>query len=331
MNRSLPRGRAGGERVTDNQPLLGNSPAFRRVLHAAQMVAHTDATVLLLGASGTGKELLARAIHRDSPRASRPFVAINCAGIPEGLIESELFGYRKGAFTGASQDSPGHVQAAAGGTLLLDEISELPLPNQAKLLRFLESRECQSVGQRGIDAVDVRVIAATNRDLRAGVDQGRFRADLYYRLCVVPLELPSLRERGEDILPLIDHFLSTAAAEHGVPIPAFSTAARRALRSYPWPGNVRELRNLCVRMAILFPGRQLEVDNLPLEIRRGPAQSPAWTFELPAAGINLQELEVAVIRQALALAGGNKSRAARLLGLSRDTLLYRLQKYLIGI
>lgn len=315
--------------MTQNPLILGQSPAFRRVLHAAQMVAATDATVLLLGESGTGKELLARVIHRESTRAARPFVAINCAGIPEGLIESELFGYRKGAFTGATQDSPGHVQAAAGGTLFLDEVSELPLPSQAKLLRFLESRECQSLGQRGSDQVDVRVIAATNRELRAAVDEGRFRADLYYRLCVVPLELPPLRERPEDIEPLLQDFLASAAAEHGLPVPRFSAAARRALQGYAWPGNVRELRNLCVRLAILLPGGSIDVDNLPLEVRRGREPAQTRSFALPPTGINLQELEVDVIRQALAMAGGNKSRAARLLGLTRDTLLYRLQKYLI--
>ena len=317
--------------ATDNEQLLGNSPELRRVLNAAEMVAPTDATVLLLGESGTGKELLARAIHRFSARNGRPFVAINCAGIPEGLIESELFGHRKGAFTGAVTNSPGHVHSAAGGTLFLDEVSELPLPSQAKLLRFLESRECQSVGQRGTDSIDVRVIAASNRDLRAAVEDGRFRADLYYRLCVVPLELPPLRERAEDILPLLEHFLTTAAAAHGVAAPVFSAAARRAVRAYGWPGNVRELRNLCVRMAILFQGRPVDLDNLPLEIRRGREETPSWSFELPPSGINLEELEVNVIRQALALAGGNKSRAARLLGLTRDTLLYRLQKYLIGV
>ncbi len=315
--------------MTENPLILGQSPAFRRVLHAAQMVAATDATVLLLGESGTGKELLARVIHRDSARATRPFVAINCAGIPEGLIESELFGYRKGAFTGATQDSPGHVQAAAGGTLFLDEVSELPLPSQAKLLRFLESRECQSLGQRGSESVDVRVIAATNRDLRAAVTEGRFRADLYYRLCVVPLELPPLRDRGEDIEPLLEHFLASAAADHGLPVPRISAGARRALHAYAWPGNVRELRNLCVRLAILFQGGSIDLDNLPLEVRRGRDPASAWGFALPPTGINLQELEVDVIRQALAMAGGNKSRAARLLGLTRDTLLYRLQKYLI--
>lgn len=313
------------------QRLLGQAPEFERVMRAARLVAATDATVLLTGESGTGKELVARSIHDGSRRANRPFVAINCAGIPEGLIESELFGHRKGAFTGAVSDSPGHVQAAEGGSLFLDEVAELPPPTQAKLLRFLESRECQSIGQRAAEQVDVRIIAATNRDLAQAVEQGSFRADLYYRLYVVPLELPALRERAADIPLLLDHFVIQLGADHDLEPPHFSGAALKLLTQYRWPGNVRELRNFCERVVILFAGRRIEAENLPLDIRRGSGARPAESgrFVLPESGIRLQDLEVDMIRQALAMAGGNKSRAARLLGLTRDTLLYRMQKYVI--
>jgi DNA-binding NtrC family response regulator len=313
------------------QRLLGQAPEFERVMRAAQLVAATDATVLLTGESGTGKELVARSIHDASPRADRAFVAINCAGIPEGLIESELFGHRKGAFTGAVSDSPGHVQAAEGGSLFLDEVAELPAPTQAKLLRFLESRECQSVGQRDAEQVDVRIIAATNRDLAEAVEQGSFRADLYYRLYVVPLELPALRQRTADIPVLLDHFVIRLGAEHALEPPHFGNSAMKLLTQYRWPGNVRELRNFCERMVILFAGRRIEAENLPLDIRRGSDAHKAESgrFVLPESGIRLQDLEVDMIRQALAMAGGNKSRAARLLGLTRDTLLYRIQKYVI--
>lgn len=310
--------------------VIGNSPELRSVLSAASLVAATDVSVLILGESGTGKELLAHSVHRTSRRKHRPFISINCAALPEGLIESELFGHRKGAFSGADNCHEGRIRAAEGGTVFLDEVGELPLAAQAKLLRFLESRECQAVGETTPRKVDVRVIAATNRDLAVLVKEGRFREDLYYRLNIVPLELPPLRARTGDIVQLLSHFLGVLARQHGSSAPRLTRAAMDALKAYSWPGNVRELRNFCERMVVLMGGREIGVDNLPLELRR-PA-SPPFTFPsigLPEPGVNLYEVERDLIAQALDKCGGNRSRAARLLGLSRDTLLYRMKKYAI--
>jgi len=308
---------------------LGESPEFQAVLRSAEIVAATDVTVLIRGESGTGKELLARALHAGSRRARGPFVTINCAALPDNLAESELFGHRKGAFTGAVADHPGRIRAAAGGTLFLDEIGELSPAIQAKLLRFLETGECQPVGGTDCQRVDVRVLAATHRDLHALVREGRFREDLYYRLNVVPLELPPLRARSGDVPLLIDAFTRRHAALHGMKPPRYSRAALRLLEQYPWPGNVRELRNFCERMVILCSGMEIGPDNLPAEIRAGRAGQDS-RFELPAEGIRLEELERTMLRQALERAHGNRSQAARLLGLSRDTFLYRLKKYAIG-
>jgi len=294
-------------------PMIGNAPAFRRVVKAAQVVAATDANVLLLGETGSGKEVLARAIHAQSRRAEGPFVALECAGMADAELDREALGH---AVLG-DQAGP------AGATLFLDEVAELPLPGQARLLRFLDG------ASRGPGAPP-RIIAASARDLWAAVEAGDLRRDLYYRLYVVPLELPPLRERVQDIGPLLGHYLGSAAARHGLPAPRLSATAERQLRRYAWPGNVRELVNLCERMLILFPGCDIGPENLPWEIRRGDGGSRAAVgVRLPATGVDLRELEIDLIRQALAMAGGNKSRAARLLGLTRDTLLYRLQKYLI--
>lgn len=309
--------------------LLGSAPEFETQLRAARLVAASDAPVLLLGESGTGKELLARALHALSPRAVGPFVAINCAALPAELAESELFGHRRGAFTGADRDHPGYARLAAGGTLFLDEVGDLPLPMQSKLLRFLELGECQGVGEACPTRVDVRIIAATHQDLHRAVADGRFRRDLFYRLHVVPLELPPLRRRGDDVLLLARRFLGEFAERHGRPQAVLGRRAERALLRHDWPGNVRELRNLCERLSILLPGRVIEPENLPVEIRGGmPAGSG---FALPAGGIRLDDLEQDMIRQALDRTRGNKSRAARLLGISRDTLLYRLKKYAIEV
>lgn len=290
------------------QILIGDAPAFRRVLKAARMVAATDANVLLIGESGTGKEVLARDIHRRSLRSGAVFQVVNCAGTAQDDLDSRL---------------NTHFREARGGTLFLDEVAELPAAGQSRLLHLLE-RGASGAG------TDVRVIAATSRDLWQSVQAGGFRSDLYYRLYVVPLELPPLRDRVQDIAPLLTHFVKSAVSSHGSETPRFSATAERQLRRYAWPGNVRELRNFCERMAILFSGCDVGPDNLPWEIRRGDvSREGAISFRLPASGVNLRDLEVEVIRQALALAGGNKSRAARLLGLTRDTLLYRIQKYLI--
>ncbi len=316
---------------SSNNMLIGKAPEFQSIINASRLVAVTDVAVLIVGESGTGKELMARAIHQGSRRAAKPFVAINCAALAETLVESELFGHRKGAFTGADRDHGGRIRAADGGTLFLDEIGELPLAVQAKLLRFLESGECQAVGETMPRKVDVRVIAATNRDLFALAKQGGFREDLYYRLNVVPLEMPPLRRRGEDIIPLLQHLTAQLAGSYGLAAPVYSRDAIQALTDYAWPGNVRELRNLCERMLVLFPGKPVTRDNLPLEIRspRTASQGDAGLFKLPETGLRLEELERQMIEQALHKAGGNRSHAARLLGLSRDTLLYRIKKYAI--
>ena len=311
------------------EPMLGEAPVFRAVLRAAAITAVTDATTLIQGESGTGKELLARAIHAWSRRSGAPFVTINCAALPENLAESELFGHRRGAFTGASSDQRGRIQAAHGGTLFLDEVGELSLGIQAKLLRFLEDGEIQPVGQPRSERIDVRVVAATNRDLFSEVQAGRFRDDLFYRLNVVPLHLPPLRERGDDLTLLLQRLTARLARAHGLEAPRYSANTVDILRRYPWPGNVRELRNVCERLVILFPGRTIEPGNLPAEIRHSQPAALAGDFVLPASGVHLDHLERDLIRQALQRTGGNQSRAARLLGLTRGTLIYRMKKYAI--
>ncbi len=310
------------------EKLMGQSPALQQLINSAQMVARADVTVLIQGESGTGKECLASALHASGQRANKSFVALNCAAIPEQLFESELFGHCKGAFTGALHDRQGYIEKAAGGVLFLDEIGELSLPTQAKLLRFLETHTYQKVGEVIPHKIDVQVLAATNRDLYAEVEAGAFREDLFYRLNVVPLQLPPLRERHGDVPILIDYFTAQLARRHNLPAPCYSRAALKVLNAYSWSGNVRELRNFCERMLILAAGRDIDKDNLPVEIRRATAarRDQYETFRLPESGINFQSLEADLIQQALELAQGNRSKAARLLGLSRDTFLYRLQK-----
>lgn len=311
--------------------MLGQAPEFESVLRAMKIVSATDATVLVTGESGTGKELLAQALHHNSRRIGKPFVTVNCAALPEQLAESELFGHCKGSFTGAVQNEMGKVQAANGGTLFLDEVGELPLSIQAKLLRFIEKGECQPVGQALTKQVNVRVIAATNRDLNQAVAEGSFRRDLYYRLYVVPLELPPLRMRNGDIEVLLNGLTRELAREYDLRAPVYTNRTLKVLKHYQWPGNVRELKNLCERMLILFPGKQVEPENLPLEIRQAKVESTsrADSFLLPEQGLSMDDLEADLIRQALSRAFGNRSKAARLLGLSRDTLLYRIKKYAI--
>ncbi|NBC47175.1 MAG: AAA family ATPase [Gammaproteobacteria bacterium] len=308
------------------------SPAFLDITNAARVVAATDVTALICGESGTGKELIARAMHAQSPRSEARFLSINCASLTEQLADSLVFGYRKGAFTGADKDQCGYIRAATGGTLFLDEIGELPIGSQAKLLRFLECGECLPLGEVQPMLVDVRIIAATNRNLSNEVEAGRFRQDLLYRLNIVPLALPPLRERQEEIPALLQRFLGEAAKTHRLRAPTFTKPSLKLLRQYAWPGNVRELRNLAIRMTILFPGQRIEPSNLPLEIRM---PSPERTdseqrLRLPDEGLVMHQLEIDLIRQALARTGGNRSHAANLLGLSRDTLLYRLKKYAIA-
>lgn len=318
----------------NNHSIIGEGPALRAVLQAADRIAGTDVNVLLQGESGTGKELLARRIHDNSDRADQPFVAMNCAALPEALTESLLFGHRKGAFTGATSAHDGHVTAAAGGTLFLDEVAELSAAAQAKLLRFLESGEVLPLGTSRPLRVDVRVIAATHRDLRAAVAAGCFRADLYHRLNVVPLTLPALRAHAEDLPGLVEFFFAQLAERHGLPAPRLDSASLGLLQAYHWPGNVRELRNLCERLLVLHPGANLSPADLPAELRPLPPQpsanDPLYGFALPAEGVSLEDIEVGLIRQALERTDGNRSQAARLLGISRDTLLYRLKKFAIA-
>jgi two-component system, NtrC family, response regulator HydG len=306
--------------------LIGQSPNFEALVRNARMIASTDVTVLICGETGTGKEILANALRQQSPRTEGPFVALNCAALPETLAESELFGYRKGSFTGAQSSQIGRLQAADGGTLFLDEVNSLPVPLQAKLLRFLESGEIQPIGETITQRVDVRVIAATNVDLHEKTVRGEFRRDLYYRLNVVPLEIPPLRDRGGDILLLLNHFMQQFADVHNLPPPSFSKGALACMCAYAWPGNVRELRNLCERLSILMAGRVIEENNLPTEISLQVPQLRSL-FHLPELGVNLEQIEVDLIRQALQRTNGNRSRSARLLGISRDTLLYRMQKH----
>jgi transcriptional regulator with PAS, ATPase and Fis domain len=306
------------------------SPILESVLRSVQIVAATGATTLILGESGTGKELVAQALHQGSSRRHAPFITVNCATFTEALAESQLFGHKRGAFTGAQTDYAGLIRAADGGTLFLDEIGELSLPVQAKLLRFLETGEFMSLGDSRVHRVDVRIIAATHRDLSALAAQERFRADLYYRLQVVPIELPPLRARQGDIDWLLARFFEALSARYGLVPPRLTANARGVLRRHPWPGNIRELRNLAERLVILNAGKVVDVENLPFSLRGvDEAVDTARRFALPENGVDLEAVESDLLRQALARTGGNKSRAAKLLSLSRDTFLYRLKKFSI--
>lgn len=310
-------------------PLLGgDSPALQSVLRSASLVAATDATALITGESGTGKELLARGVHDSSRRHAGPWVPVNCAALPSELVEAELFGYWKGAFTGADRDAPGFVHQARAGTLFLDEIAELSLAGQGKLLRFLEQGECQRLGSGRPEELDVRVLAATHQDLSALAAQGRFRSDLYYRLNVIPLALPPLRERSGDIRLLAEHFVAELAARHGVAAPVFAQSVLKRLARYDWPGNVRELRNLIERCVVLMAGRTIQSADIPdAWLADTGAPETQLGVQLPPEGVSLESVEVNLMQQALKRAGGNRSRAAELLGVTRDTFLYRLRKH----
>jgi len=307
--------------------IIGQSPALDALIRSARIAAATNVTILLNGETGTGKEVLANAIQKSSPRARKPFITLNCAALPESLIESELFGHRKGSFTGATSNTDGLFQAAHGGTLFLDEINSLPVSIQAKLLRFIESGECLAVGDTSPYMADVRIIAASNADLGKQITDGTFRRDLYFRLNVVPLNLPPLAQRVSDIELLIKHFMKQFEREHEMLAPQFSNRSLKVLKTYDWPGNIRELRNLCERLCILLAGKIIEPENLPSEYNANLPSLSLPQFTLPPAGVDLNNLEASLIQQALALTEGNRSKSARLLGLTKDTLHYRMQKH----
>jgi len=307
--------------------VVAQSSRMQEVLATVERVALTNSTVLLGGESGVGKDLIARAIHEKSRRAAGPFIKINSTAIPENLIESELFGYEKGAFTGATTTKPGKFELADKGTIFLDEIGDIPLATQVKLLRVLQEREFERLGGTRLIKVDVRLIAATNRDLRAALEEGTFREDLYYRLNVVPIDIAPLRERREDIPELTTLFVARFSGDSGKPITGIASDAMQLLVSYHWPGNVRELQNVIERACALAQGPLLNVSDINLDNLRGKAGAPADNF-LPA-GMTLEQWEDEMIREALRRANSNKSQAARLLGLSRNALRYRLSK--IGI
>jgi transcriptional regulator with GAF, ATPase, and Fis domain len=311
--------------LTAHHRVVGDSAAWQAVLRHATQVAETDTTVLLLGESGTGKEVVARFIHRASPRRDGTLVAVNCAALPDQLLESELFGYERGAFTGATQAKPGQIELASGGTLLLDEIGEMSGAAQAKLLRVIETHEVQRLGTTRVRRADVRVIAATNRDLRRAVERGTFREDLYYRLNVFAIELPALRDRPEDILPLSEAFLRDLGRSFGRPPAGISRDASAALLVHLWPGNIRELRNTLERAAILCEGGLITAEHLSLSRPRATRAVTEDETEPPTT--DLWSVERALVKKALEEARFNKSRAARTLGLTRTQLYVRLRRY----
>jgi DNA-binding NtrC family response regulator len=315
--------------------IVARSAKMQEVLATVERVAPTNSTVLLGGESGAGKDLIARAIHQHSRRASGPFVKINCTAIPENLLESELFGYEKGAFTGAVSSKPGKFELADKGTIFLDEIGDVPGTIQVKLLRVLQDREFERLGGTKTLKVDVRVVAATNQDLRVALEQGSFREDLYYRLNVVPINIPPLRDRKEDIPYLVDHFIERFARESGKPIRGITPAAQKILMEFHWPGNVRELENIIERAVALSSGDVIDVADIRLDLSPSKpggvdvapsAMSAGVAAAFPPPGVTLEQFEDEIIKEALRRTGGNKSQAARLLGLSRNALRYRLSK-----
>ncbi len=299
------------------ESIIGNSQAMQDIFATVTRVAPTRATVLLAGESGVGKDMIARAIHQHSPRKDRPFVKINCTAIPENLMESELFGYEKGAFTGANTSKPGKFEQADTGTVMLDEIGDVPNSVQVKLLRVLQEREFERLGSNKTMHTDVRVIAATNVDLRAALEQGTFREDLYYRLNVVPINIPSLRERKEDIPYLVRHFAEKFNGD-------VSEGALERLMAYHWPGNVRELENVVERSILLARGPRVEADDVKIDTAPGRTRALTASDAFLPEGMTLDQYEQSILREALKRANGNKSQAARLLGLTRNALRYRL-------
>jgi len=299
--------------------LIGESEEMQRIFESITKASSTSATLLITGESGTGKELVARAVHYNSSRASAPFVPINCGGIPEGLLESELFGYVKGAFTGATATRAGFFQTAEGGSILLDEISETSLQMQVKLLRVLQNKEICMVGSRRLQKVDVRILASTNKDLFGRMKKGVFREDLFYRLNVITINIPPLRERVDDILLLTHHFATKFAKEFGKPIPRFSDSALQVLKTYYWPGNIRELENVIQRLIVMTEEDIIDVPDLPSLMRFSALQGIGYNR-------TLAQVEAEYIRNVLASVDGNKTKAAKILAIDRKTLREKLKK-----
>jgi len=311
------------EQQLDFGHMVGISDRMQHIFEIIRRVAPTDANVLITGESGTGKELIARAIHREGSRSTKPFITVNCAAIPANLLESELFGHVKGAFTGAVHDRAGKFEQADGGTLFLDEVGEMPIELQPKLLRALQEMEIEPLGGK-MRTVDVRIIAATNQDVEVAIEEGQFREDLYYRLSVIPIELPPLRERVEDIPLLIEHFLKKFSVGAQWKI---SQAAQDCMLDYSWPGNIRELQNAVERMVVLNRGESIEVDHLPAKLRSIPSRVRNGVVELPPEGYSLESIEKEVVTQALEKNDWNITRAADFLQIPRHTLYYRMEKY----
>jgi len=305
--------------------IIGSSPAICKVVQTCRQIAPTDATVLIEGESGTGKELVAKAIHNNSPRRENNFVALNCAALSEGILESELFGHEKGAFTGAVTSRKGRFEHANGGTLFLDEVGDMPAPIQIKLLRVIENREIVRVGSNDPRRVDVRLISATNRNLADMVSKGQFREDLYFRLKVVRIVLPPLRERREDIPLLIEHYLRRLAAEHGKHVTGLAPEAQAVFVAYDWPGNVRELINTLETMVVLARGETLGVEDIPAEIRPDDGSAAASTGI--ATGMSLQDAERILIQRTLEETGGNRQKTAEILGIGERTLYRKIKQY----
>ncbi|MEW6352157.1 MAG: sigma-54 dependent transcriptional regulator [Thermodesulfobacteriota bacterium] len=331
--RSLKKQHAG---LSGDQPLIAESRSFAEVLTQVREVAkHAEATILITGETGTGKDIIARTIHRLSPRANRPFLEVNCAALPENLLESELFGYESGAFTGAKGRKIGLFEAANRGTIFLDELGEMNLGLQAKLLRVVEDKKVRRLGGTQQIEVDLRIIAATNKDLREAVKAGRFREDLFYRLHIVPIHLPPLRERPEDVIALSKCFLAEYARKFSRSFKGISSEATGLLLRYQWPGNVRELRHVIERICIMHDAEVLHADHLPKELSTDASQkdshSEQFEVPIPPEGINLDEVVdrfvSRLVRKAIQMAGGNVSHAAKLLGIPRGTLRYKLERY----
>ena len=306
--------------------IIGSSRKMQEIMDVVKKVAPTSVTVLIFGESGTGKELIARAVHYNSLRKAGPFTAINCAAIPDNLIESELFGYEPGAFTGATHRKIGLFEASNKGTLFLDEIGDLPLLTQTKLLRVLQDKEIRRIGGHDSIKIDVRILAATNKDLEKEVSRDKFREDLFYRLKVVTVELPSLKERKEDIPPLVDFFISKYNQEFGKRVKGASEGALKALKDYYWPGNIRQLESVVERAVLMCDGDSISLADIRGELKM-PGSSGLFDIEIPDEGINFEEMEKMLIKKAMAKTNNVAARAARLLGMSYKTFWYRLEKF----